>query len=213
MRRRPRNPVPPAITTRGRVSLRCAVFMGIGVGGSVAAEAEEGEDLVAEFHGFLDAGGGHAAHFVEPRGAEFEEAFEVFETLAGVGVGGVVGVGMGDAVAEEGDGGIDLAFFAFGGDDAEHFEDVFEGFEVVAAVAGEVDDLDDTPVLEFAETVADVGAGDPEGVADVFGVAWGFAEIEEGVDLGHGAVDAPAGAHFAPVEDEFLGGGGERVHG
>jgi hypothetical protein len=31
--------------------------------------------------------------------------------------------------------------------------------------------------------------------------------------LGHGAVDAPAGAHFAPVEDEFLGGGGERVHG
>lgn len=34
--------------------------------GSVAAEAEEGEDLVAEFHGFLDAGCGHAAHFVEP---------------------------------------------------------------------------------------------------------------------------------------------------
>jgi hypothetical protein len=80
---------------------------------------------------------------------------------------------------------------------------------VVASVAGEVDDFDDAPVLEFAETVADVGAGDPEGVADVFGVTWGFAEIEEGVDLGHGAVDAPAGTHFAPVEDELLGGGRE----
>lgn len=66
MRRRPRNPVPPAITTRGRVSVRCAVFMGKGMGLSVAAETEEGEDLVAEFHGFLEAGGGHAAHFIEP---------------------------------------------------------------------------------------------------------------------------------------------------
>ena len=27
--------------------------------------------------------------------------------------------------------------------------------------------------------------------------------------LRDGAIDAPAGAHFAPVEDEFLHGGGE----
>src|SRR3989442_11351526 len=31
-----------------------------------------------------------------------------------------------------------------------------------------------------------------------------FRSVQEGVNLGHGAVDAPPGAHFAPVEDEFL---------
>ena len=39
-----------------------------------------------------------------------------------------------------------------------------------------------------------------------------FREVEQGVDLGHGAIQAPAGAHFTPVEDEFAGNGRQGVH-
>ncbi len=180
--------------------------------GLVAAEAEEAEEFVAEFHGAAEAAGGEAADFFEPVVAGVEKLFEVGEALASIGVFVTGGVGLGDAFAEGGQGGIDFAFFAFDGDGAEHFEDVFDGFEVVAAVAHDVGDFDDLPVLQFAETGADVGAGDAEEVADVLGVEGFFGEEEEGVDLRHGAIDAPAGPHFAPMEDEFLGDGGEGAH-
>ena len=35
---------------------------------------------------------------------------------------------------------------------------------------------------------------------------------KEGVDLGDGAIDSPAGPHFAPMEDKFLRDGGEVRH-
>lgn len=39
------------------------------------------------------------------------------------------------------------------------------------------------------------------------------ARKKEGVNLGDGAVDAPPGAHFAPVQDEPLFDRGEIIHG
>ena len=41
------------------------------------------------------------------------------------------------------------------------------------------------------------------GVGDFFGGEGFGREVEQGVHLCDGAVDSPAGAHFAPVEDEF----------
>ena len=106
-------------------------------------------------------------------------------------------------------GGDDFAFDALIDDGEEEGPDVGGGAEVVAAVAHAAVDLDEVPVLQFLETVADVGAGDGEGVGDVFGGEGLRRQVEQGMDLGDGAVDSPAGAHFAPVEDEFLHGVGQ----
>ena len=50
----------------------------------------------------------------------------------------------------------------------EHRENVFHRLEVIASIAQNVDDADDTPVLQFVEAVADVGAGDAKVVAAIF---------------------------------------------
>ena len=47
---------------------------------------------------------------------------------------------------------------------------------------------------------------------DVVGVERDGREVEERVDLRHGAVDAPARPHLAPVEDELARHGGECLH-
>jgi hypothetical protein len=79
-----------------------------------------------------------------------------------------------------------------------------DGLEVVAPVALHMDHLHDAPVLELLEAVAHVGAGDAERLADLLGVERLRGDEEQGMDLGDGAVDPPADAHLAPVEDEPL---------
>ena len=54
---------------------------------------------------------------------------------------------------------------------------------------------------------------DGEGFSDLFGGQRLGGDEEQGVNLRDGAVNAPAGAHFAPMEDEAGGSGGERGHG
>src|SRR6202162_5839443 len=115
-----------------------------------------------------------------------------------------------DAYGQELQGGVDFTALAFFGDDAKDFEDVFGAIEMIATVAQHVHDTDDAPALKFAEAGADVGTSDGEGDGNLIGGQRVRRDEEQGVDLGDGAVDAPAGAHFAPMEDEFLGGGGKR---
>lgn len=102
------------------------------------------------------------------------------------------------------DEGIDLAFFAFAGDGFEHGGDVGLGEEVLLAVAAFVDACDDAPVLEGSEGHGGVAARDAEAGHDVVGAEWEPGDVEEGVDLGHGARDAPGGAHLAPGGDEAV---------
>src|SRR5262249_5105154 len=83
--------------------------------------------------------------------------------------------------------------------------------EVVAAIAQQVCDADDAPALELAQAGADVGARDAERRGDLLGVHRPRRKVQERVDLRDGAVDAPPGAHLAPVEDELLLDGGQPV--
>src|ERR1700730_10623581 len=80
---------------------------------------------------------------------------------------------------------------------------------MIAAVAEDVDNADDAPALKFAEAGADVRTRNGEDNGDLVGGERARRDEEQSVDLSHGAIDTPTSAHFAPVEDEFLGGGGE----
>jgi len=83
---------------------------------------------------------------------------------------------------------------------------------VIASIAQNVDDADDTPVLQFVEAVADVGAGDAKGSGDFLGRQRTGGKEQKSMDLGDGAIDAPARSHFAPMEDELLGDRREFFH-
>src|ERR1041384_7862894 len=75
---------------------------------------------------------------------------------------------------------------------------------MVAAVSENVDHADDSPSLQLAQAGADIGAGDRESLGDLLGVERLLRNKKERMDLGHGAIDSPTRAHFAPVQDEFL---------
>ncbi len=125
---------------------------------------------------------------------------------------GTVGVARGlvHASSQDGDGRLDLARLAGGGDAADHLEHVGLGLVVVAPVAQDRDALDERPVDEFAQRGRDVGAGELQPFRDLLRRQWPVAHVKKRVDLRHGAVDAPDLAHLAPVDDEALDGGGKR---
>jgi hypothetical protein len=75
---------------------------------------------------------------------------------------------------------------------------------MIAAIAHDMNDPDNAPILELAETVADIGAGDTKGASDFVGRKWFFGKKKEGMNLGDRSIDPPAGAHFTPMKDEFL---------
>ena len=77
---------------------------------------------------------------------------------------------------------------------------------MVAAIAHDVDGLHQLPALQLFDAVTDVGAGDAQRLDDFVGVHRSPQNVEQRMDLRHGAVHAPFGAHFAPMQDEFFGG-------
>ncbi len=116
------------------------------------------------------------------------------------------------AFAEHFEGRIPFALFAFFEHDPQHFPNVAHRFKVIAPVAHDVDDLNDSPILQFAQAVADVRARDPERFGNVFCRQGLLGEIQERMDLGHGSIDPPFRPHFPPVEDELLVDGIEGGH-
>src|SRR5208337_3281773 len=84
--------------------------------------------------------------------------------------------------------------------------------EMVAAVAQRVHHAHDAPALQLAKARAHVRARYRKRPGDVFGVDRLGRNEKQRMDLRHGAVDAPAGAHFTPVEDELLRDGSEGWH-
>ncbi len=60
------------------------------------------------------------------------------------------------------------------------------------------------PRFEFLQAHADVGTGKIERRGDLVRVERPVGKIKQGVDLAYRAVDAPAAAHFAEVQDKVL---------
>lgn len=139
-----------------------------------------------------------------PGGEQFEELQGGFHAVAGFPGRVVVVAAFEHAVAQCGQGGIEFAAFAFFHDDERDVPDVLLGVELVAAVTEHVDDLHQSPGLQLLQTRTDIGTRHPQGLGDFLRVQRPGVEVEEGVDLRHRAVHAPARPHLAPVEYEFL---------
>ena len=148
-----------------------------------------------------DCSCGQAFHLVVKLGNCFEKSGHGFEALARVIGACIFWIELGEAVAKHFTRGVDLAAFSLFDDEAEHLPNIFHRIVVLATIAENVHRADYAPGFKLADGGAYVGAGDAEGLSDFFcGKRFG-GKIKEGVDLGDGAVDAPASAHLTPVKD------------
>src|SRR5712691_7699363 len=168
--------------------------------------------LATHFHESLQRARGHAQNLFVEAAHGTQELEHGFQALAGVGVAPAVAADLGNTFLKNAKRGINFTSLTLFGDGAEDLPDVLEGFEVIAAVAQNVDDANNAPSLELAEAVADIGAGHGERFGDFLGMERPRGKEQQGMDLSDGAVDAPAGAHFAPVEDELLRDGSKGGH-
>src|ERR1043166_2593505 len=107
--------------------------------------SEKLERPVAELRQFQDGWSGQFLElFVSIRG-HLEKIHQVTEALARVGVGGLRLPRFLDAIAQHSQGRLDLPLFSLARDDPEHREDVLERLKVIATIADDVDDADDSP--------------------------------------------------------------------
>src|ERR1044072_8924341 len=83
---------------------------------------------------------------------------------------------------------------------------------MVAPIAQNVNNPDDSPALKLAQAGADVGPGDGKGEGDLLRIERFGGDVQQSVDLSHRPVDPPARAHLAPVENELLHDGRKRDH-
>src|SRR2546426_3706822 len=166
----------------------------------------------AHLHQTFQRARGHAQNLFVEAAHGTQELEHGFQALARIGVALAVAADFGNTFLKNAKRGINFAALALFGDGPEDLPDVLEGFEVIAAVAQNVDDANNAPSLELAQAVADVGACHGERFGDFLGVEGPRGKEQQGMDLSDGAVDAPAGAHFAPVEDELLRDGGKGGH-
>src|SRR5579862_3939836 len=160
--------------------------------GDAAADADEG----------MKAGGGQLLDLGVPAVQFFEEDQHGADAGGNDGLSGALGAGFADEALQLVEGGNDFALDALVDDGEEEGPDIGRGAEVVAAVADAGVDLDEVPVLELLETGADVGSGNGEGFGDFFSGEGFGREVEKGMDMGDGAIDAP-------VENELFHGAGQ----
>src|SRR5687768_2315611 len=99
---------------------------------------------------------------------------------------------------------IDLAALALIQNDPEHLPNVLESLKMVTLVPEHVDHFNDAPALQLFEAGADIGAGHTERFGDFLGVERSRGYVKEGMNLGNCTIDAPAGAHLAPMQHELL---------
>ena len=62
----------------------------------------------------------------------------------------------------------------------------------------------DAPALQFFKAVADIRPRHAERLCDLLGIQRLGRKEEQGMNLRDRAVNAPAGAHLAPVKDKAL---------
>ena len=97
-----------------------------------------------------------------------------------------------------------LPFFCQGLEDG---PDIAGGAEVIAAIARQVLEPNQPPGHQLLQSHADVRTRHAELLGDVVGMQGAVGNEDQRVDLADGAIDAPAAAHFAEVQDEALGQG------
>jgi len=98
---------------------------------------------------------------------------------------------------------IDFPFLATPGDKQCHLPDIGLGDEMLAPVTCNRHALDEFPSNKLLQGIGNVRARDSKFLGDLLRIQWACAEIQEGVDLGHGSVDAPLASHVPPIEDEL----------
>src|SRR5712692_7641752 len=106
--------------------------------------------LATHFHESLHRARRHAQNLFVEAAHGAQELEHGFQALACVGVALAVAADLGNTFLKDAKRGINFAALALFGDGPENLPDVLEGFEVIAAVAQNVDDADNAPSLELA---------------------------------------------------------------
>jgi len=169
-----------------------------------SAKAKPFDDLVAGGDEFRDSVGWQLADLRVPARRFLEKILQGAQTFQRMFVGNLFFVRFVDAILQHRQGGINLALLTFIEHDAEHFPDILHRFKMVALIAHNMDEPDNAPALELAQAVADIGPRDAERLRNGLGVQGRRGKVKERMNLRDRAVDAPARAHLAPMQDKLL---------
>src|SRR5262249_24553346 len=145
-------------------------------------------------------------HLPIPTIQGIDEVQERVQSRLRYGINLAVGCGRGLAGPQRGDGGIDLALFAAGGDARKNFPRIGFSFEMVTPISPDRHPPNQVPRLQFLDRVGDVRTRQSEPVGDLFGRNGALAQVQQRVDLGDRAIDAPLAAHITPLQHELLDG-------
>src|SRR5262249_12604668 len=100
---------------------------------------QKSDDLAAQFHDAFQRRHGHAHDFFKQAAHSGEKFEHGLEALGSLRVAVRIGFGFFHTFGENAHGRIDFALFSLCCDDSEDFPDVFERFEMVAAIAEYMD--------------------------------------------------------------------------
>jgi hypothetical protein len=164
----------------------------------------------AEFYQSLQCAWRQAPEFLEQSAEQDDKFQQLFHVLARVGVRRARFPGFRNALPHHGNRRVKFTPFALLQDHAKHFPEVLHGLKMLPPVAEHGDAAHDAPALQLTQASADVGTRDGKGPRDFLRRDGPVRKEQQGVDLRDRAINAPAGTHFSPMEDELLGGGGER---
>ena len=105
---------------------------------------------------------------------------------------------------------LDLPALPFPRHDAKHPPDILLGLKVLLALALADHAPHQAPPDQFPQILVRVAPADLQVLHHLVGRQGPVAGHQEGVDLGHGAIDPPGAAHRAPLGDKFITRGCER---
>jgi len=161
-------------------------------------------NLVTQLNELRKSARGPLANLAVPSGRCLKEFRQVPQARLRVFVRGLVLFRFGNAFAQDCERRIDFPFLPFVEHHAKHFPYIRHRFKMVALIAQHMDTLHDSPALQFFEARADIRAGHTERQCNLLRVDRARGQIEQGMDLGDGPIDAPPRAHFSPVQNELL---------
>src|SRR5208283_3508696 len=124
----------------------------------------------------------------------------------------IAGLDLAHTVFQERNGGVHLAPLAFRHDDTKRLHHVLQSLEAVAPITDDMHPADHAPGHELTQTGRDVRSAHVQKRADFLGIERARRDEQQGMNLGHGSIDAPGLAHLTPVKHELLSGRC-KVHG
>jgi len=95
---------------------------------------------------------------------------------------------------------------AFANNDAKHFPNIFLGFEKFLAFSLADDTADESPTDQIAQITVGVSPADLQLLHDVVRAQGSRRGNQKSMNLGHGAIDSPGAADYAPLADKFVPG-------